>query len=298
MDIAEQQRSGRHRLDDDGAARRPPRGGPARPATAPRAIRLDELPLQRTRDPLADTDAAGLRKFDIGLVPASVTPPRTWRRAAWFAVLSSAAVLVGLAYAAAELVGVSAPAEPIGMPGYPSAAPVVPGPTATAPPYQAGLGVIGTPAARPDGLRSTAGRPARVAVAPAGTAAVPEPGPTPDEPPPPTVRTVPNAAAPLVDGAEMAARAERFYELLAAGGALSLVSDAFRGDAEALLERRFADVAEVRVSEVSVDPVRGVAVSTLHVTEQDGTRRTEKRELVFTTTGDLVIRDERPFAGA
>ncbi|NUT47951.1 MAG: hypothetical protein HOV94_11670, partial [Saccharothrix sp.] len=93
MDIGEPDRSGRHRPEDGAASWLPMGGelehGPRDPAAA--------RPLPPPPDPLADTDAVGLRKFNIGLVPASVTPPRTWRLAAWFAVLSSAGVLVGLA---------------------------------------------------------------------------------------------------------------------------------------------------------------------------------------------------------
>ncbi|QTR01450.1 hypothetical protein J7S33_18795, partial [Saccharothrix algeriensis] len=118
MDIGARGRSGRHRLDGGDVAVRPSPGGAPDHPPAPRA-RPGGIPAQRTRDPLLDTDAMGLRKFDIGLVPASVTPPRTWQRAAWFAVLSSAAVLVGLAFAAATLVGANTPEERIGVPGYP-----------------------------------------------------------------------------------------------------------------------------------------------------------------------------------
>lgn len=58
--------------------------------------------------PAAETDpTGGLHKFDLGTVPASVTPPRTWRRAAWFAVTSSAAALGGLMVATVALMGSS-----------------------------------------------------------------------------------------------------------------------------------------------------------------------------------------------
>ncbi len=50
-----------------------------------------------------------LQKFDLGMVPASVTPPRTWRRAGWFAVLSSVATLGGIVLATVAL----APKEPL-----------------------------------------------------------------------------------------------------------------------------------------------------------------------------------------
>ncbi|MBB3049074.1 hypothetical protein FHS23_000069 [Prauserella isguenensis] len=47
----------------------------------------------------------GLGTFDLGSVPASVTPPSTWRRAAWFASLSSGAVVVAMLVAGTLLVG-------------------------------------------------------------------------------------------------------------------------------------------------------------------------------------------------
>ncbi|ASU80062.1 hypothetical protein CDG81_19370 [Actinopolyspora erythraea] len=39
---------------------------------------------------------SGLCEFDLGMVPASITPPRTWRRAAWFVVLSAVVALSGI----------------------------------------------------------------------------------------------------------------------------------------------------------------------------------------------------------
>lgn len=47
----------------------------------------------------------GLSTFDIGTVPASVTPPRSWRKAAWFATVSSSGVVVALLVAGSYLVG-------------------------------------------------------------------------------------------------------------------------------------------------------------------------------------------------
>lgn len=51
----------------------------------------------------------GLGTFDLGSVPASVTPPRTWRKAAWFATASSGGVVVALLFAGSALVGKPAP---------------------------------------------------------------------------------------------------------------------------------------------------------------------------------------------
>src|SRR5689334_5143052 len=108
--------SGKHRLDD-GVALSEPTSEPTQPRPAAGGDRIP-LPRRRQIDPLQDTD--GLRKFNIGLVPASVTPPRTWKRAAWFAVISSVLVLVGLSVAAAKLVGGGGAVETVGLPGYPS----------------------------------------------------------------------------------------------------------------------------------------------------------------------------------
>src|SRR5699024_5292032 len=59
----------------------------------------------RTSDETGDDDVpAGLEAFDLGSVPASVTPPTTWRRAAWFATASSGGV-AGLLLAGAFLLG-------------------------------------------------------------------------------------------------------------------------------------------------------------------------------------------------
>ncbi|WP_031470419.1 hypothetical protein [Sciscionella sediminilitoris] len=72
-------------------------------------------------DPLADTDSFGLRKFNLGSVPASVTPPRTWRRAAWFSVAASGAALTALVAVASAFVGKGERTTIDALPGLPSA---------------------------------------------------------------------------------------------------------------------------------------------------------------------------------
>lgn len=61
---------------------------------------------QTPDDPSADAEDVqnGLGMFDLGSVPASVTPPSTWRRAAWFAAASSGGVM-GLLFAGTFLLG-------------------------------------------------------------------------------------------------------------------------------------------------------------------------------------------------
>jgi len=76
-------------------------------------------------DPLSDTGSVGLRMFDLGTIPASVTPPRTWRRAAWFTIVASAAALLGLLAVGAMLVGPIRSTDGFdAMPIFPSGAPL------------------------------------------------------------------------------------------------------------------------------------------------------------------------------
>lgn len=255
-------------------------------------------------EPLGDVDAVGLGKFNIGLVPASVTPPRTWKRAAWFAVLSSAGVLVGLAVAASELVS-TGPEERIGLPGYPTEVPLVTGfPTTTSTPPTAAraIGTAGpapgahggsAPAAGPEAPRAAVG-------APPAEGGTPAPGGH-AEPPTAVVLTTPSSApAAVAHGRAIAARTERFYAEVATDTdtALALATEDFRADAGDLLRQRFAGVSRVRVTEIAVDPAGGVALSTLRVTRDDGTTSTERRRLAFTTAGEPLISAERAADGA
>lgn len=272
---------GKHRLDDglQPLYARPVAGG-------------DRIPLPRRRqiDPLQDTD--GLRKFNIGLVPASVTPPRTWKRAAWFAVVSSVLVLVGLSVAAAKLVGGGGEVETVGLPGYPSDVPTIAAlPTGGTSPSATGRS---TPSAAPTG---------KVAPAPGtGASSVPRTSgqasatnPKPSGTAPPVITTVPVSQAPVVDGGKIAEQTESFYKAMAtnADTALAMTTDTVRSNADALLEGRVADISLIEVKEILVDPSKGLTVSLLQVTKKDGSVSTEKRELTF-TVGDLpLINGER-----
>ncbi|ANZ37682.1 hypothetical protein BBK82_18100 [Lentzea guizhouensis] len=271
---------GKHRLDDGIADQRPVVGG-------------DRIPLPRRRppDPLADTD--GLRKFNIGMVPASVTPPRTWKRAAWFAVVSSVLVLVGLSFAAAKLVSGGGQVEKIGLPGYPSDVPLISAlPTASSTPSAtrgktsaantgSGAPVPGTGSGTP---RATGRSPAPGTGTGTGT------GTKPTGPAPPVITTVPVSQAPVVDGTQIAQKTEDFYREMAtnADTALAMTTDTVRANADALLEGRLADISLIEVKEIAVDPGKGLTVSLLQVTKKDGSVSQEKRELSF-TPGELPL---------
>ncbi|MDX8052075.1 hypothetical protein SK571_22025 [Lentzea sp. BCCO 10_0798] len=272
---------GKHRLGDG------PQPLDARPVAGGDRI---PLPRRRQTDPLQDTD--GLRKFNIGLVPASVTPPRTWKRAAWFAVVSSVLVLVGLSVAAAKLVGGGGAVETVGLPGYPSDVPTI-----------GALRTGGTSPSATGGSTPSAAPTGKVAPAPGtGTSSVPgTSGPAsatntkPSGTAPPVITTVPVTQAPVVDGGKIAEQTESFYRAMAtnADTALAMTTDTVRSNADALLEGRVADISLIEVKEILVDPSKGLTVSLLQVTKKDGSVSTEKRELTF-TLGDLpLINGER-----
>ncbi len=318
-DGAEAPGSGKHRLHERPIGWPPAASGPEHGSTAHARAAFGppgHVPAQRrgrpTPDPLVDSDGSGLRKFDIGLVPASVTPPRTWKRAAWFAVVASAGVLIGLAFAAAKLVGGSGPVERIGMPEYPANLPIVtdfgtrtsePVPSARAPETkpQAPGPASWTPAATASGgpeSSSTSGGAGRTTPTAPGTSDVPDvPGALSDTsgPTSPTVTTVPNEEKPLVDSTAIANRTEKFYEEIASNSdtALAMTTEAFRSNTGAVLEQRLADVSLIEVKRISVDPSKGITVSTLQITKKDGTASTEHRELTFTLSGDPLINAER-----
>lgn len=263
---------GKHRVDDGVAQPRPVVGG-------------DRIPLPRRRaiDPLADTD--GLRKFNIGMVPASVTPPRTWKRAAWFAVVSSVLVLVGLSVAAAKLVGGGGEVETVGLPGYPSDVPMI-----SALPTGASMPSVTSNRPTVANTRPGAPVPGTGANAPASSGQGSATITLPSRSAPPVITTVPISQAPVVDGTQIAKRTENFYREMAtnADTALAMTTDTVRANAGALLEGRLSDISLIEVKEIVVDPSKGLTVSLLQVTKKDGSISQEKRELSF-TLGELPL---------
>lgn len=333
-DAAQQSPQGRHHRTGGGEFWTPTVGGPtpqqrasrhAKPTIAPVAAPVFAAPRTEqptwppafgqlpTSDeaPLIDTGPMGLHKFDLGYIPASVTPPRTWRRAAWFTIFCSAAALVGLLFVTSELVGPvnvagdinSLPGLPTNLPFYTppsSSSTTPPDPRHSSPghpdqsrrPGQPGgsaqpTDAQGQPITTDDGSGSSDSLPPGGGGGPQGGGNPPS---TVVVAPPSAVTTV-NSGPPAVDPSKLGSRTEQFFSDVTTNvnAAAGMTSDTVRGDAKAIIEQNYGDISTIQIKSVQVDPSSGVTVSVLQVTGKDGSVTTEQRTLQFTLTGDPKI---------
>ncbi len=260
--------------------------------------------------PLSEMPATGLRTFDLGTVPASVTPPRSWRKAAWFAVGTSAAVVLGLSIATSELMGrpVSDEALIDALPAYPT------GPLTLAelPDHDE------TPDTPSTGRPTTSDRPSTSATpssttgdstardtvtgsSTGGASVVPTGAPSgdttttpPTTPPPPVRRTIGPAPITPTDPQKMGDRTEQYFALVTSDPAAAheLTTGGMAREGEEGIEARYGDVERIEVQEITIDRNEGVTKSRVKVVRQDGTEAVEERKLTFTWGGDPKITDD------
>ncbi len=292
---------------------------PALRATAPPKrktvsadIVVDTVPIGGVVYALSDTPATGLRKFDLGNVPASVTPPRSWRRAAWFAVGTSAAVVLGLTVATAELMGTAVEDGALidALPAYPSG------------PLTLGRlpNELTTDGTATHDLPKTSGRPpsvSRPAATPAPREAPPRdtvvgsttgdtylPGPTSEEEvettttpstsSAPNRRTVGPEPVTPTDPQVMGDRTEQYFRLVttdpAAAHAMTAGSMAREGTEG--IANRYAGVERVEVQDMTIDRNKAVTTVTVKLVRKDGTEAVETRQLSFTWGSDPKITED------
>ncbi|MFB9428912.1 hypothetical protein [Streptoalloteichus tenebrarius] len=280
--------------------------------------------------PLPGVDAeptaepTGLCGFDLGSVPASVTPPRSWRRAAWLSGSVGGGVAVALLVLGAVLGGPGRQANRMdGLPGYPSefrfpeSRPATPTSRPGNPPNESGPTRDDTRTSEPEQrptepVMALAASPAHhhpvteaaarnVTPTPAATThAHPTSAPPRTTEPlgrriPPKVTTVPNQGAAGTDPDKLRKTTVQFYEGVGRGldGVTDLLADDLRRDGAALLNQQFGDVVGTRVEEIVIDPARGVTISVLRVEHRDGTVTTERRELRFAVAPRPLVSGER-----
>jgi hypothetical protein len=278
---------------------------------------LDTVPMGRVRHrradalssaivyALPDTPPSGLRKFDLGTVPASVTPPRSWRRAAWFAVGTSAAVVLGLAVASAELMGRPVDGSYIdALPAYPS------GPMTLAKlPNQQTTDVPGTSHTKKNRPPSSGSTPTSTepndapprdtvignTTDPQTDAPSSEEGTstttTPVEPPRVTV-----GAAPVTptNPQAMGDRTEEYFKLVTSdpSAAHAMTTGGMAREGAEGIEARYDGVERVEVQDITIDQGQGVTTSTVKVVHEDGSETIEERQLTFTWGGDPKITED------
>lgn len=237
-------------------------------------------------DPFSDTGSVGLRMFDLGAIPASVTPPRTWRRAAWFTIVASAAALLGLLAVGTMLVGpIRATDRFDAVPDFPSGAPLAAiGGYASVRPVSASLApATSTVAVGGDTVRLT---PRRHASRPTAGG-----GPTAPVVATLTVTVTVPGGEPVIDPTKLLKQTRTFFAQVTsnAQAAADLTDRTVRDDAAALIRQKYGDVSTIQIQSITLDPTNGLTVSLLRVVDKDGTTSTERTTLRFTLTADPKI---------
>ncbi|WP_132111853.1 hypothetical protein [Actinocrispum wychmicini] len=269
------------------------------PGTWTPAIQYPHAPAHARIEPesLVEQTVPGLRKFDLGTVPASVTPPRSWRTAAWFAVGASLAVVVGLVFAASALMGQPrSPSTIDALPNYPSLPMLILTPTDP----------TATDTARPTHTSDrhtepkssvTATRRPPTDSSPQATltdsATVPSAPPSPTYTPP-VRETMPGIALAMNDPKEIGDRTEAFYKAVTSNpdAAYQMTTGGMRTQGADAFKARYADIKSIQVRRIGIDPNQGTTVSEVTVTKKDGTTYTEQRRLRFTSGSNPKISSE------
>jgi hypothetical protein len=241
-----------------------------------------------------ETPPTGLRKFDLGTIPASVTPPGTWRRAAWFAVGTAVFVVLALGFAAFRLVGNPRRTQVIdALPGQPSQQLLItdlpsdgaPGTGSTSSPPKPTSSVRTTPSSpRPTGRATT--RTVRPGAA--------QPTGDPDREPatrpgtttsatPPARSTIEPAAVPPTDPEQMGDRTELYYAEVCGNpqAAYQLTAGPMRAEGPEGIEARYGNIDHIEVKQITIDPNWSYTRSVLKVVRKDGSTVTIERELTF-----------------
>ncbi|MER7015739.1 hypothetical protein ABT324_30255 [Saccharopolyspora sp. NPDC000359] len=245
----------------------------------------------RALDPVVDTaPVGGLHKFDLGMVPASVTPPRSWRQAAWFAIASSAAALGGLVLVTSMLAGSTTTVEGLDLPGMPRGGEYPP----LLPDGDRDRYFLTGDPTRPEAVRPTGSvRPlaptSGTAPAPdtSAVAGPPEEGTGTAAPTPPTTTTRPPTTEmpqllSFTDTEGMKQRSDDYFAAIGRGdlrAAYELTTGRLRDEGYEAFAARYSGATSVEVVDVYVTPTS--TVHTLRVTAPDGSVQTHRRELRY-----------------
>ncbi|GAA1947209.1 hypothetical protein [Amycolatopsis minnesotensis] len=292
--------------------------GTANPLVAPgppARTRVTLTPPKRRRD---DDDEArvyalppadGLGTFDLGSVPASVTPPRTWRKAAWFAAVSSGGVVVSLLFAGSYLMG--KPEDSRAMPNWPGMqgqptldGETFSGPASDTPPTTRGEtsqretsdttladSLTTRPNDQPGPTEGFSTEPTTTGTS-GGTFVPPAPPATPPKPkkPGPSDPTWSQdepmyVTPPVNDPGTLKSISQKYLDEVTEnpGKAHGLTTGGLKDEGASGLKKKYADVAYFEVEHVQVHQYdgKGVTVCTVKTVHSDGTETTEQKKLTF-----------------
>ncbi|MGH3520350.1 MAG: hypothetical protein ACRDQ7_23795 [Haloechinothrix sp.] len=258
----------------------------------------------------------GLSKFDLGTVPASVTPPPTWRKAAWFASVSSGGVVVALLVAGSYLVG--QPTEQNvaidGWPGLRGTQPEFHHEGFTAPTSDRTGRTTAARTSPPERISDLAGaRPSGVSTAPAapvpgsstspggsgsptGTRSASPTTTTERQKPPPSsaprdTRTAEFYSFPP-DAETMGDRSETFLNEITENPekAWEQTGGDLRAEGPDGIAARYADIAYFEIEHIYIDQRKRMTVNTVKVYWKDGDVTSQQRTLRF-EEGDKITSD-------
>jgi len=256
----------------------------------------------------------GLSTFDLGSVPASVTPPRSWRKAAWFATASSGGVVLALLFAGSALVGKPSPDQAGGgwIPGLGGGIPTIggeqiaPGPAGGGKPD--GMARSSDATTSIEELTSTGSSPrnsseresapgttetAKDTSSPFGSpssddssSSTPTTTPVPRKPPPTPAPydADPNKFAwPQGDPATFAKDSQKFLDTVTEDpqAASAMTTGELSSEGPQGLEQKYSDVAYFEVEHVQVHQYDGKTVCTVKKVGKDGSESTEQKTLTF-----------------
>jgi hypothetical protein len=260
--------------------------------------RVAPRPVPAPSEPIAyawpETPPTGLRKFNLGTIPASVTPPRTWRKAAWFAVGTAVFVVLALGFAAMRLVGNPRRTTVLdALPGQPSqqllitdlpTGTVAPHPTSSAPAPT--TTTTRTTTTRPSGTKPAPKRTVRTGDAAADAAPDGEHPARPNSvqsTKAPARSTVEAPLNPPTDPGQLGDRTEQYYAQVCDNptAAYELTAGAMHAEGPEGIEARYASIDHIEVKEITIDPSWSYTRSVLKVVRKDGSTVTIKRELTF-----------------
>jgi hypothetical protein len=268
-----------------------------------------------TEEPSSDTQPLRrpdtLGELDLAIVPVSVTPPRTWRRAAWFAVGASCGVLTMLVFAAVRLAG---PDRIDAFPGLPTgslltAQPLGPSvhpetPEETRADRSGSSGGSGQPDTTADGApgeggpTGTSGSDGRWNSTRTWTVAPTGDGPHGESVTEPTIIMLPATGRPPVSAEELVEGTKRFYGLLPHNieAAWAMVGPRVKAQGYENFRKQWADATVVRLRQVTVDADDSAVLATVHMITTDGAEHVQRFRMTFRKGHSLVIDEIVPLA--